>query len=75
VSKLLTIDCDDCCMKGTSACDDCVVTFICSREPDQAVIFDVAEERAVRMVIKSGMVPRLRHATSTDEATRDDRAG
>ena len=48
----LTIDCDGCVMQHTSACDDCVVTFICNREPDEAVIIDVAEERAVRMLIR-----------------------
>ena len=57
----LTIDCDGCTMRDTPACDDCVVTFICSREPDEAVIIDVAEERAVRMLIRSGLVPALRH--------------
>lgn len=60
-SESLTIDCDGCSMQHTSACDDCVVTFICSREPDEAVIIDVAEERAVRMLIRSGLVPGLRH--------------
>jgi hypothetical protein len=48
-------------MQATPACDDCVVTFICSREPDEAIIIDAAEERAVRMLIKSGLVPELRH--------------
>lgn len=56
-----TIDCETCTMRDTAACDDCVVTFICSREPDEAVIIDVAEERAVRMLIRSGLVPGLRH--------------
>ncbi len=64
MSEGLTIDCDSCTMQNTSACDDCVVTFICGREPDEAVIIDVAEERAVRMLIRSGLVPRLRHAPS-----------
>jgi hypothetical protein len=57
----LTISCDDCIMQGTSACDDCVVTFICGREPDDAVIIDADEERAVRMLGRSGLVPLLRH--------------
>ena len=61
MTENLTIDCDGCSMQGTSACDDCVVSFICNREPDEAVIIDVAEERAVRMLIKSGLVPELRH--------------
>lgn len=61
MTERLTIDCDCCTMRATRACDDCVVTFICSREPDEAVIIDVAEERAVRMLIRSGLVPDLRH--------------
>lgn len=58
----ITIDCDDCSMKDTPACDHCVVTFICGRDPNEAVIIDAAEERAVRMLIRSGLVPRLRHS-------------
>ncbi len=61
MTEALTIDCDSCTMRDTAACDDCVVTFICNREPDEAVIFDVVEERAVRMLVKSGLVPPLRH--------------
>ena len=61
MTEALTIDCDGCTMQHTKACDDCVVTFICSREPDEAVIIDAAEERAVRMLIRSGLVPTLRH--------------
>ncbi len=57
----LTIDCDDCCMNATSACNDCVVTFICGREPDEAVVIDAGEARAVRMLIRSGLVPDIRH--------------
>ncbi len=57
----LTISCDDCRMQGTSACEGCVVTFICGREPHDAVIVDAAEERAVRLLGRSGLVPPLRH--------------
>ncbi|HLY81831.1 MAG TPA: hypothetical protein VKQ71_02540 [Acidimicrobiales bacterium] len=57
----LIISCDECTMQGTSACDDCVVTFICGREPDDALIVDAAEERAVRLLGRSGLVPLLRH--------------
>jgi hypothetical protein len=57
----LTIDCDGCIMQGTDACGDCVVTFICDREPDDAIVFDVAEERALRVLGRSGLVPPLRH--------------
>lgn len=61
MNEPIRISCDDCTMQGTDACGDCIVTFICSREPDDAIIIDAAEERAVRMLIKSGLVPELRH--------------
>ena len=61
----LTISCDDCTMRDTAACDDCVVTFVCNREPDEAVVIDVAEARAMRMLETAGLVPRLRHARRT----------
>jgi hypothetical protein len=54
------ISCDDCIMQHTSTCDDCVVTFICGREPDEAVVIDVAEARAVRLLGQVGLVPQLR---------------
>jgi len=54
------ISCDDCVMAHTDACDDCVVTFICGREPDEAVVIDVAEARAMRMLGDAGLVPPLR---------------
>ncbi|MEA2829165.1 MAG: hypothetical protein QOG43_3604 [Actinomycetota bacterium] len=47
-------------MQGTSACEDCVVTFICGREANEAVIIDVAEARAVRLLGEVGLVPPLR---------------
>ncbi|MEA2974141.1 MAG: hypothetical protein QOG82_2599 [Actinomycetota bacterium] len=56
----MEISCDDCVMQRTSACDDCVVTFICGREPDEAVVFDVAEARAVRLLGEVGLLPPLR---------------
>jgi hypothetical protein len=55
------IDCGDCVMAGTSACDDCVVTFIVNREPGEAVVVDADAERALRVLGEHGLVPRLRH--------------
>ena len=52
-------------MQGTEACDDCVVTFISGREPGDAIVIDVAEERAVRMLAEAGLVPSLRHQVRT----------
>ena len=62
---ILRIDCDDCAMQGTDCCDDCVVTFICSREPGEAVVVDVAEARAMRALASAGLLPRLRHVRRT----------
>ena len=60
--EVTVISCDDCVMQHTSTCDDCVVTYICGREPDEAVVIDVAEARAVRLLGDAGLVPQLRHA-------------
>lgn len=57
----LVIDCDDCIGPSIGACDDCVVTFLCERDPDDAVIIDVAEERALRLLAEAELVPELRH--------------
>jgi hypothetical protein len=57
----MEINCDDCVMQHTDACDDCVVSFIVGREPGEAIVIDVEEERAVRMLAKAGLVPDLRH--------------
>jgi len=57
----LVIDCDDCSMCDTSTCDDCIVTFLCPSEPEQAVVIDVVEVRALRLLAESGLAPPLRH--------------
>ncbi len=59
--RSFTFDCDQCVMQHTDACSDCVVTFICSREPGDALVVDVGEYRALRMLSDSGLVPELRH--------------
>ncbi len=56
-----TIDCGDCVMAGTHACDDCVVSFILRREPGEALVVDAEEERALRALQAGGLVPQLRH--------------
>lgn len=60
-----SISCDDCAARDTEACGDCVVTFICDRDPGDAVIIDVDEERAVRLLASAGLVPGLRHTKRT----------
>jgi len=48
-------------MQATDACDDCIVSFVASRDPGDAVVIDVAAERAVRMLARAGLVPDSRH--------------
>ena len=56
----ITVDCGECTLQNTSACDDCLVTFLLDREPGDAVVIDAAEARAVRMLERAGLVPNLR---------------
>jgi hypothetical protein len=65
MSLPLVIDCEQCVMQHTEACADCVVTYICSREPGDAVVVDVEEFRALRLLSDSGLVPELRHRRRT----------
>jgi hypothetical protein len=61
MDDVLRIDCDECAMEGTDACGDCVVTFLLGREPGDAVIIDVSEARALRLLEQGGLAPALRH--------------
>jgi hypothetical protein len=58
---MVRIACDECLMQDTEACADCVVSYICSREPDDAIVIDVEEARAMRLLAGAGLVPWLRH--------------
>jgi hypothetical protein len=59
-TEAIEIHCDACTMQGTSACDDCVVTFLLGREPDDAVVIDADEARAMRLLERAGLLPALR---------------
>lgn len=65
VSDTEVISCDDCCRQDSDHCRDCVVNFICDRAPGDAVVVDVAEVQALRLLGESGLVPRLRHLRRT----------
>jgi len=58
----MLIDCAACRMQATAACDDCVVTHVLDREPGDALVLDLAEERALRAFAAVGLVPELRLA-------------
>jgi hypothetical protein len=62
MAEVLTIDCDECSLEGTDACDDCVVTFLLGSERSTSVVIDMAAARAVRMLGDAGLVPSLKHA-------------
>ena len=57
----ITIDCDTCVMKATPTCNDCIVTYICDREVEQAVVVNLADYRAMKALAEAGLVPELRH--------------
>ena len=59
----VTIDCDSCSLRDSAACDDCVVSFLLDREPDDAVVIEADEARAMRMLGRAGLVPELRFST------------
>ena len=59
----ISIDCDSCQFQHTDACDDCMVSFLLGREPDDAVVIDADEARAMRMLERAGLVPTLRFAS------------
>jgi hypothetical protein len=59
----MVISCDDCVMQHGAICADCIVTHVLGAETD-GLVLDVAEERAVRLLTRAGMVPELRHATA-----------
>ena len=60
-AETLVIDCDTCVVQDKEICKECVVTFICNREPGEALVIDLAEERALRLLNEKGLVPPLRH--------------
>jgi len=58
---VLRIDCAECALEGTSACVDCVVTFLVDREPGTAVLVDASEARTLGALARGGLAPVLRH--------------
>ncbi|MCC7075934.1 MAG: hypothetical protein IT198_02310 [Acidimicrobiia bacterium] len=72
------VDCDRCPVRGAGrharghepdghdACDDCVVAYLLGRDADDAVVHDMCEERALRLLDGAGLlgevVGRMDHA-------------
>ena len=61
----LTISCDDCSMRRTTACGDCVVTFLIGDAADddaaEAMVLDLDQVRVVKLLGKAGLVPDLKY--------------
>lgn len=62
----LRIDCDECILQHTDACGDCIVTFLCGVEAEQAVVINMEEARAMRALGEAGLAPPLRHRATMD---------
>ena len=58
---VLRIDCGACALEGTSACVDCVVTFVVGHEPGAPLVVSAAEARTLRALERGGLAPGLRH--------------
>lgn len=56
----INIDCGDCALQASHSCDDCLVSFVISRDPDDAVVIDVDEARAIRALEDVGLLPPVR---------------
>ena len=46
----VVIDCDECALQATAACEDCVITFLCGADAATPVVVDLAEARAMRLL-------------------------
>ena len=55
----LILDCDDCVMKDSDACKECVVSYLVDR-PEGAIVLDHEEERALRSLSDGGLLPEVR---------------
>jgi len=53
------IDCNDCAMQHTVACDDCIVTALLDRR-DEAVVLDLEQARAIKALQRGGLAPENR---------------
>jgi hypothetical protein len=60
--RRLTISCDECSMQCTSACGDCVVTFLLRDDPSEhePLVLDVDQARVVQLLGRAGLVPDLK---------------
>jgi hypothetical protein len=60
--RRLTISCDECSKQCTSACDDCVVTFLLRDDTSvhEPLVLDHDQARVVQLLGRAGLVPDLK---------------
>ena len=63
MTDTISLSCDDCQLQHTTACDDCLVSFVLGRDPEDAVVIEADEARAMRLLSGAGLVPELRFAS------------
>jgi len=58
----LVISCEDCVMRMTAHCQDCMVTYICEvgLGPSRQLSLSGEETQAVDNLVRAGLVPQLR---------------
>ncbi len=65
MDTIISIDCSTCPgRRGDQECDDCLVAYILDR-PEGAVVFNAAEERAIRALRAGGLLTDVRLDTET----------
>ncbi len=59
----LIISCEDCVMRMTSHCQDCMVAYICEAElgPARQLSLSGEEAEAVGHLVRAGLVPELKY--------------
>ncbi len=73
----MLIDCDECVMQHTKACEDCLATVLLDASPTRAataVELDDQEAAAVEQLAELGLVPRLRLVSRNYRPNSDDLA-
>jgi hypothetical protein len=58
----LVISCEECVMRMTNHCHDCMVTFLCELEmgPTRELRLSGEEADAIALLVRAGLVPALR---------------
>lgn len=56
----MIIDCDECELKGTDACEDCFVMAVLSRKEHEPLVLEPEEEEAIQVLREAGLAPVIK---------------